>query len=62
VTLAHAVEVEDHDFRYALNSGDARVALFADGRAGYRKWAMRTGRLGPSVENRFDHDVDELLI
>jgi hypothetical protein len=62
MTLAHAFEVEDRDFRYALYSGDLRVASFADGRAGYRKWAMRTGRLSPSVEDRFDHDVDELLI
>jgi hypothetical protein len=41
----YAVEVEDYDFSYALNSGDVKVASFADGRAGYREWALRTGRL-----------------
>jgi len=39
-----------------------RVASFADGRAGYREWALRTGRLSPSVEDRYDHDVDELMV
>jgi hypothetical protein len=63
----HAVEVEDHDFAYALYSGDpsngssTRVASFREGRIGYRLWATRTGRLSPSVEDRYDHDVDELM-
>ena len=63
----YAVEVEDHDFAYALYSGDpsngsfARVASFREGRIGYRRWAMRTGRISPSVEDRYDHDVDELM-
>ena len=26
-----------------------------------RLWATRTGRISPSVEDRYDHDVDELL-
>jgi hypothetical protein len=38
------------------------VASFADGRAGYREWALRTGRLSPSVEDRYDHDVDEFMV
>src|SRR5918996_3515113 len=63
----YAVEVEDHDFAYALYAGDpangssARVASFREGRIGYRLWAMRTGRISPSVEDRYDHDVDELM-
>src|SRR5829696_6517142 len=63
----YAVEVEDHDFAYALYAGDplngsaTRVASFREGRIGYRLWATRTGRIGPSVEDRYDHDVDELM-
>ena len=43
----HMVEVEDFDFSYGLYTADlvARVARFADGRAGYREWARRSGRL-----------------
>src|SRR5215212_7194788 len=63
----HAVQVEDHDFAYALYSGDpsngsaTRVASFREGRIGYRRWALKTGRVSPSVEDRYDHDVDELM-
>ncbi len=57
----YAVGVEDFDFSYALYSGDSRVASFAEGRVGYRAWALRTGRLNPSVEDCYDHDVDELM-
>jgi hypothetical protein len=63
----HAVEVEDLEFAYALYAGDpsngssARVASFREGRIGYRLWAMRTGRISPSVEDRLDHDVEELM-
>jgi hypothetical protein len=64
----YAVEVEDFDFAYALYAGDpsngsstTRVASFREGRIGYRLWAARTGRIGPSVEDRYDHDVDELM-
>ena len=63
----HAVEVEDNDFAYALYSGDpsdgsaSRVASFREGRIGYRLWATRTGRIAPSVEDRYDHDVDEMM-
>jgi hypothetical protein len=41
--------------RYA---DSVRVASFAKERAGYREWAMKTGRLSPSLEDRFEHDVD----
>jgi hypothetical protein len=64
----HAVEVEDFDFAYALYAGDpsngystTRVASFREGRIGYRLWATRSGRISPSVEDRYDHDVDELM-
>ena len=63
----YAVEVEDFDFAYALYAGDpsngssTRVASFREGRIGYRLWATRTGRISPSVEDRYDHDVDELI-
>src|ERR671912_1704719 len=63
----YAVEVEDLDFAYALYAGDpangscTRVASFREGRIGYRLWAMRTGRINPSIEDRLDHDIDELM-
>ena len=63
----YAVEVEDHDFAYALYSGDpsngssTQVASIREGRIGYRLWATRTGRISPSVEDRYDRDVDELM-
>jgi hypothetical protein len=63
----YAVEVEDFDFAYALYAGDpsngssTRVASFREGRISHRLWATRTGRISPSVEDRLDHDVDELL-
>jgi hypothetical protein len=64
----YAVEVEDPEFAYALYAGHpsndsttTRVASFREGRIGYRLWAMRTGRINPSVEDRYDHDVDELM-
>jgi hypothetical protein len=63
----YAVEVEDHDFAYALYSGDpsngpsTRVASFREGRIGYRRWAAKTGRISPSIEDRYDHDVDEMM-
>ena len=65
----HAVEVEDLEFAYALYAGHpsngsstTRVASFREGRIGYREWATRrSGRINPSVEDRLDHDIDELL-
>ena len=64
----YAVEVEDLEFAYALYLGDpsngsstTRVASFREGRIGYRLWAMRTGRISPSIEDRYDHDVDEMM-
>ena len=64
----YAVEVEDFDFAYALYAGDpsngsstTRVASFREGRIGYRLWATRSGLINPSLEDRLDHDVDELM-
>jgi hypothetical protein len=64
----YAVEVEDLDFAYALYAGDpsngsstTRVASFREGRIGYREWATRSGRINPSLEDRLDHDVDEIM-
>jgi hypothetical protein len=57
------VEVEDFDFSYGLYSDGVKVASFAEGRMGYREWARRSGRLDyiHSIDDRYDHDVDELM-
>jgi hypothetical protein len=59
----HQVEVEDSDFSYGLFVDGGRVASFAACRIGYREWARRSGRLGDihSIEDRYDHDIDELM-
>jgi hypothetical protein len=64
----YTVEVEDFDFAYALYAGDpsigsstTRVASFREVRIGYRLWARRSGRINPSLEDRLDHDVDEIM-
>ena len=63
VTGKHQVEVEDFDFGYGLYADDVRVMSFAEGRIGHREWARRNGRLGDihSIDDRLDHDIDELL-
>jgi hypothetical protein len=55
------VERVDLNFAYALHTQHGRVASFRDGRTGYRMWATRTGRISPSVEDRWDRDEDEFL-
>jgi hypothetical protein len=57
----HRVEVVD--FGYGLYADGVRVASFAEGRVGYREWERRNGRLADihSVDDRYDHDVDELM-
>jgi hypothetical protein len=59
----HQVEVEDFDFSYGLYVDGGRVACFAEGRIGYREWARRNGRLADihSLDDRLDHDIDELM-
>jgi hypothetical protein len=60
----HQVEVEDFDFSYCLYVDGVKVASFAEGRIGYREWALRSGRLEyiHSIDDRYDHDVDELMV
>ena len=59
----HRVEVEDFDFGYGLFADGVRVASFAEGRIGYREWGRRKGWLEDihSIEDRYDHDVNELM-
>jgi len=59
----HQVEVEDLDFSYGLFADGVKVASFAEGRIGYREWARRYGRLEDihSIDDRYDHDIDELM-
>ena len=59
----HKVEVEDFDFGYGLFAGGIRLASFAEGRLGYREWPRRSSRLGDihSIDDRYDHDVDEFM-
>jgi hypothetical protein len=59
----HRVEVEDFDFGYGLYADGVRVASFAEGRIGFREWARRNRRLGEihSIDDRLDHDIDELM-
>ena len=59
----HQVEEEDLDFSYGLFADGVKVASFAEGRLGYREWARRSGRLEDihSIDDRYDHDIDELM-
>ncbi len=59
----HQVAVEDLDYSYGLFADGVKVASFAEGRIGYREWARRSGRLEyiHSIDDRYDHDVDELM-
>jgi hypothetical protein len=59
----HQVEVEDLDFSYGLYADGVKMASFAEGRIGYREWSHRSGHLEyiHSVDDRYDHDIDELM-
>ena len=59
----HQVEVMDFHFSYGLYTDGVKVASFAEGRIGYREWARRSGRLDyiHSLDDRYDHDIDELM-
>jgi hypothetical protein len=65
--MQHACQIVVRRTAYTLYSGDpsngsaTRVASFRKGTIGYRLWAMRTSRISPSVEDRYDHDVDEMM-
>jgi hypothetical protein len=58
----HQVEAKDFEFSYGLYADGVKVASFAEGRICYREWALRSGRLEyiHSIDDRCDHDVDEL--
>ncbi len=58
----HIVEHVDLDYAYELHSSNGCVASFATGRIGYREWATKMGRINPSLEDRYDHDEDRLLV
>jgi hypothetical protein len=62
-SLTPISEHEDFDFSYGVYANGRRVICFAEGRIGYREWARRNGRLEDihSLDDRLDHDVDELL-
>jgi hypothetical protein len=57
-TLLHARSARPGKAAFSLASG-----THPKERIGYREWTRRNGRLGDihSVDNRYDHDVDELL-
>jgi hypothetical protein len=59
----HRVGVEDFDFSYSLYADGIKVASFAEGRIGYREWARRSGTVEDihSIDDRYDHDIDELM-
>jgi hypothetical protein len=63
IDCSHRVEVEDFHFSYGVYANGARVICFAEGLIGYREWACRNGRLADihSLDDRLDHDVDELM-
>jgi hypothetical protein len=50
--------------RHSRQALRRRLASLAQGQIGYREWARRCGRLGDihSIDDRYDHDVDELMV
>ena len=60
----HMVESVDFDYPYALHSNGTRLATFGKGRIGLREWMRRTGRLDTihAQDDRYDHDIDELMV
>ena len=61
IAAATIVEGVDFDYAYEVRTANGVAASFATGRIGYRTWAMRTGRISPSLEDKWDHDEDMLL-
>ena len=59
----HKVQVEDFDFSYGLYADGMKLASFAECRIGCREWARRSGKLDyiHSIDDRYDHDIDELM-
>ena len=60
----YMVEEVDHDYPYALHSNGTRLSTFGKGRIGLREWMRRTGRLDTihAQDDRYDHDIDELMV
>jgi hypothetical protein len=56
------VENVDMEYAYALHTQHGRVVSFREGRVGLRMWEMRTGRISPSLEDKWDRDEDEFLV
>ena len=55
------VERVDLEYAYALHSQHTRIVAFREGRVGLRMWEMRTGRISPSLEDKWDRDEDEFI-
>ena len=55
------VENVDMDYAYALYSPHTRIVAFREGRVGLRMWEMRTGRISPSLEDKWGRDEDEFI-
>ena len=56
--------MEDFGFSYGLYADGVKVASFAEGRMDYREGALGSGHLEyiHSIDDRYDHDIDELMI
>jgi hypothetical protein len=58
-------EYVDFDYSYELRNGRTTITSFRPNRVACREWAMRSGRLAGeyihSLDDRYDHDVDEAL-
>jgi hypothetical protein len=61
IAAATIVEGVDFDYAYEVRTANGVAASFATGRLGYRKWATSTGRISPSLEDKYDRDEDMLL-
>jgi hypothetical protein len=65
VAGAHITEYVDFDYSYELQTSGATVTSFRPNRVAYREWAIRSGRMAGdyihSLDDKYDHDVDELM-
>jgi hypothetical protein len=55
-----AVKHRVEDFGYGLYAVGVKVASFAEGGIGYREWARRRGYIH-SIDDHYEHDVDDLM-
>jgi len=62
---ARITEHMDFDYSYELRNGRNTITTFRPNRVAYREWALRTCRLQGeyihSLDDRYDHDVDEAM-